>query len=216
VTIGDRPGKLTDLKPGTRIMLKLSADRKSVVLILQPPLGRREGLPTVSGQIKAIDLKANTITLSPGRGEERTLTLGKEVKVSIDGKPAKVADLKVNSPALLRLAADQTVMAVTVGTVRRPVVRSIQGEVTAVAVSRVTIRAGRRDADAHVNHEPAIEPRIEGLLLEGAPLGPGLAALLSEGAVADLRALLPDDLAQQLVPRPAGAPSAEKVPAGLG
>jgi ferric-dicitrate binding protein FerR (iron transport regulator) len=137
VMIDRRPGKVADLKPGTEIVVTLSVDRRTALTILTVPrAGDSRRLPLVQGQIKTIDAKAGTITLKlmerPGvdKEEERTYTLGQEVKVIIDGKQAGVADLKPGSKATLSLDREgKTVQGIAVrGSSRQRGENNRQGE----------------------------------------------------------------------------------------
>jgi ferric-dicitrate binding protein FerR (iron transport regulator) len=149
--------KPTDLKPGMRILAKLSVDKKSVVVVLLAPERRPEGAPTLHAEIKTIDAKVNTITLAgPRGGNDRTLLLGQDVKVSIDGKPAKPADLKPGSSAVLTLDRDsRTVREIAVGRVRvsRPGPRPTWGTVAEIKGTRLAllVSAGRGEPPVEEN-----------------------------------------------------------------
>ena len=48
------------------------------------------------GKIKAVDVEKNTISLNAAKGKpDRVFALAKEVKLTLDGKEAKLADIKV-------------------------------------------------------------------------------------------------------------------------
>src|SRR5262245_59898023 len=57
--------------------------------------------------ILALDTKAKTITV-PGlkKGVDRAITLGSEVKITVDGKQAMLEDVKLGSRAVLTYAED--------------------------------------------------------------------------------------------------------------
>jgi hypothetical protein len=166
VSIGNKPARLSDLRVGARVMVKLSADRKSAVAILQPDAGR-EGLPMLAGQIQAVDAKAGTLTLAAGRaGEAQKLTLGKEVKVTILGRQAALSDLKTGVYALVRLAPDRTVLAITVSAARAPDVQGFQGRIVAVQGSKLTLQVGRRGPDSEQVLEVGKSIRV---VLDGKP-----------------------------------------------
>jgi ferric-dicitrate binding protein FerR (iron transport regulator) len=169
VTIDGKDGLPSELRAGTRIMVKLSADRKSVVMILQPA-NRRDVPPTVLGQIKAVDAQGKSVTLTVGRpGEEQTLTLGKEVKVLIDGREGKLNDLKTGSFAVVRLAQDRTVMSITanVTVARVPALQGYQARVVAVQGNKISLQVGRRDSPREEELELANSVRV---ILDGKPV----------------------------------------------
>ena len=61
----------------------------------KPAKKKREFLP-FRGKIKAVDAEKNTITLNAAKGKpDRVFTLAKEAKLTLDGKEAKLADIKV-------------------------------------------------------------------------------------------------------------------------
>ena len=48
------------------------------------------------GKIKAVDIEKNTISLNAAKGKaDRVFTLAKDAKLTLDGKAAKLADVKV-------------------------------------------------------------------------------------------------------------------------
>ena len=48
------------------------------------------------GKIKAVDVEKNTISLNAAKGKpDRVFTLAKDAKLTLDGKEAKLADVKV-------------------------------------------------------------------------------------------------------------------------
>jgi hypothetical protein len=61
----------------------------------KPAKKKREFLP-FRGKIKAVDAEKNTISLNAAKGKpDRVFTLAKEAKLTLDGKEAKLADIKV-------------------------------------------------------------------------------------------------------------------------
>jgi RNA polymerase sigma factor (sigma-70 family) len=111
-----KEGKLADAPVGCVAQVKLSADQKAVAAL------RVEG-PTASGRIKSLDAGKGTITLEIfiARGEnpeEKTYSIAKDARVTVDGKEVKLADVKVeeNMNGSLRLSLDQkTVQSITAG-----------------------------------------------------------------------------------------------------
>jgi len=79
---------------------------------------KNEKLPTVSGLVKKIDDKANSVTLAIGGqkgqpAEERTFTLAADATIVVLGKEVKLAEVIADKTATLKLSADNKVMAVT-------------------------------------------------------------------------------------------------------
>jgi hypothetical protein len=150
VVVDGRPAKLTDLKTGTAVLVKLSMDRKSVLVITALPVRAAGQVPTVAGKIKAIDVKANTITLSSlrGGGADQTFTLGENVSVRVDGKPGKVSDLAVGNSVLLVLEQrSKTVRAITVGSYREVAIVSPPGVIRTLEGDKLTVQVNVRGGD---------------------------------------------------------------------
>jgi hypothetical protein len=60
----------------------------------KPAKKKREFLP-FRGKIKAVDTEKNTISLNAAKGKpDRVFTLAKDAKLTLDGKEAKLADIK--------------------------------------------------------------------------------------------------------------------------
>jgi hypothetical protein len=115
-----KPGKLADLPAGAMVSLKLSADQKRVALI-------QAAGPMVSGRLKSIDGAKGMITIEifVKRGEnpeEKTYSLAKDVQVVVEGKQAKLTDVKTEDVGFttLQLSLDQmTVQRIMVSPPRR-------------------------------------------------------------------------------------------------
>jgi small nuclear ribonucleoprotein (snRNP)-like protein len=117
-----KEGKLADLPAGAVVTLKLTADQQTATVV------QAEG-PTVYGLLKVVDPAKNTITLTLRRGrgddpgEEKTYAVPADAHVVVDGKTAKLADLKADDngpPVVLRLSLDQqAVRSVMIGGGRR-------------------------------------------------------------------------------------------------
>jgi ferric-dicitrate binding protein FerR (iron transport regulator) len=145
ITLDRQPAKLTDLKPGHRVLLKLSINRKSALIITSMGLYQERPLATV-GQIKAIDEKGGIIILADMRNQERKLPVIKDVMVFVDGQRAKLGDLTTGKTVVLRLDREgKTVQVVNVMNVRRPL-RLLSGVVSEVKGSKLTVSFDRRDA----------------------------------------------------------------------
>ncbi|MBC8324210.1 MAG: hypothetical protein H8E27_01080 [Verrucomicrobia subdivision 3 bacterium] len=60
----------------------------------KPAKKKREFLP-FRGQIKAVDVEENTISLNAAKGKpDRVFGLAKDAKLTLDGKKAKLAEIK--------------------------------------------------------------------------------------------------------------------------
>jgi RNA polymerase sigma factor (sigma-70 family) len=108
ITVDARPAKLADLKAGNRVWLHLVGEEgKQVELV-------RAGEQPVFGQVKSIDVAGGKLTLSVRR-EEKEYKVGPGTRVTIDGKPAKLAGLAVDDEVAGTLSVD----GVTLLTVRK-------------------------------------------------------------------------------------------------
>jgi hypothetical protein len=72
----------------------------------------------VSGQVKSVDAKAGTITLTvrsrdAAGGADKTYTLAKDAKVTINGQAKTLADVTAGVRVTLKLSADNKVTEVT-------------------------------------------------------------------------------------------------------
>src|SRR5262249_18646640 len=84
--------RLNDLKKGGLATLTFSQDQQTVasVSVASPP---------VSARLKAVDAGKNTITVAVGaRGEkqDRTYQVAKDARILVDGKDARLTDVKGN------------------------------------------------------------------------------------------------------------------------
>ncbi|MCI0379857.1 MAG: hypothetical protein L0215_19930, partial [Gemmataceae bacterium] len=97
-----KEAKLADLKKGSQATLTLTADQKTVVSI-------NIASPTIAAPLKSADAAKNTITVIVGGGraekQDKTYQVAKDVKVTIDGKDAQLADLKAG--AMLTIVVDE-------------------------------------------------------------------------------------------------------------
>ncbi len=87
-----KPAKVSDLKKGGSITVKLSPDQKTAVSI-------SETGKTMAAPLKSVDPQKNTITLTVSQGRDPvkkdvTHELAKDGKVTLEGKEVKLADLK--------------------------------------------------------------------------------------------------------------------------
>lgn len=107
-----KEGQLGDLPVGAIAVVKLAVDQQTAVSV------RAEG-PTASGAVKSVDPDKHVIVLvlRQARGdtpaEEKTYTVAKDARIVIDGREAKLAEVKVdeNGPAIgLKLSLDQKVV----------------------------------------------------------------------------------------------------------
>jgi RNA polymerase sigma factor (sigma-70 family) len=110
---GKEAAALADIRAGTRVVLLLSEDRKSVVAIKEArDAGGRAAF--LRGELKAVDAAKGTITVNArkregGTGEDKTLPVDKEARIAIGGRKAggKLADLKPGTEVSLRLSEDR-------------------------------------------------------------------------------------------------------------
>jgi hypothetical protein len=106
-----KPGKLADLRPGMRATLRLSEDGKSVVDI-------RVAAPTAQGVVKSVDAEKNAITITVGakdKATDVTHEIEKGATIALDGKEAKLTDLKPGAQIQLLLSPKNAVVGVRAG-----------------------------------------------------------------------------------------------------
>jgi RNA polymerase sigma factor (sigma-70 family) len=112
ITLNGKPVKVGDLKPGEQAVAKLTEDKKSVVALA---VGEVKKVAVLKGKIKAVDAEKLTVTLTmPGKGGgeiEKTLPVAKDAKVTIQGKPAELKDVKAGEVASAKLTAEQDAIA---------------------------------------------------------------------------------------------------------
>jgi len=93
---------------------------------------------TIAGTVSAVDTTAGTVTIAPRRGRAVTLTTNAQTRLSLDGKPAKLADIPVGGAA--RAVYDSaTKLARQIEVHAAPAVSAVAGKVTAVTASSLTI-----------------------------------------------------------------------------
>jgi hypothetical protein len=103
VVIAGKEARLTDLEPGAILALRFAADRLAVRQLTQVPQSYRYVL-------QALDLKERTITVSrkqePGATLEH-LPLARNVDVTVNNQPTRLANLKVGTPLAITLSPDR-------------------------------------------------------------------------------------------------------------
>jgi RNA polymerase sigma factor (sigma-70 family) len=107
VTIDDQAATLGDLKPNMKVALQISAVNNLVV-------GIRAYGATVGGMLKAVDPAKNavSVTIPSIQMTVEGVSVAKNAKVEIDGKDAKLSDLKTGMRVTLQMSAepDQSVI----------------------------------------------------------------------------------------------------------
>jgi len=86
---------------------------------------KKKKAPTAQGTVKSVDAQAGTITLEAKKTKkvdtpEQTISVNKDAKVNVDGKEAKLEEVKAGVVAKLTLTEDKkaaTEVAVTGGTI---------------------------------------------------------------------------------------------------
>jgi hypothetical protein len=89
----NKEARLGDLKTGGRVTVQLSPAEKTVVAITVTGA-------TMTGALKSVDAAVNTVTVvfQVRRGpQEKTFRVAKDVRVTVDGKEAKLTDLKAGT-----------------------------------------------------------------------------------------------------------------------
>jgi RNA polymerase sigma factor (sigma-70 family) len=123
VTREGKPLGLADLRPGTKVILGLSDDRKSIVSVRasekvseKADAGRA---PALRGTVRSVDPVKRQVTLAvrvAGATGERTLGVAEGAKVFLDGTAAEFAALKAGRAVWLELTPDgKTATAISAG-----------------------------------------------------------------------------------------------------
>jgi hypothetical protein len=132
ISIDHAPGKLDDLPPGANVSLNLQVDQKTVLRVSAS--GSSD-----FGQVKAVDVTSNTITVTGGPPNDRVYTVPVNAPIFIDGKAGKLADVPVGAGLhALNLRADQkTVLNINVvgQSYHRVEVKAIDAEKGAITIS---------------------------------------------------------------------------------
>jgi hypothetical protein len=122
-----RPLKLADLRQGTRLMLRLSANDDVVQIQAEGPSGVLV--------IRSVDVGKRTITFpAADRGaQEKVMPVARDAQIEIEGRPAKLSDLKAEQRATVIMSLDLSeIVAVAVGGPGR---RGPDGQVNGARVS---------------------------------------------------------------------------------
>jgi hypothetical protein len=127
----------------------------------RPADGRREEprqreFTEVSGLVKSLDAAVGTITLTQGRdpNSDRTLNLTKNVEVTIDGKPDKLAEIAERMPVTVRVSnsTGDVIVIRAEGMAFRSLVRSVEP-----ATNKISVGMDRRDATFTVAKDAEIQ-----------------------------------------------------------
>jgi RNA polymerase sigma factor (sigma-70 family) len=120
----------------------------------RPKAQPKEGT-TVAGKLETVDADKNTVTVGISNrkegASEKTYPLAKDAKVSQDGNPAKLADLKKGSRVTLRLSEDQksaVSVSVSGATLTAPL-KSVDATKSTVTIVTET-RQGKQDRTLQV------------------------------------------------------------------
>lgn len=112
VTVDGKPGKADDLRAGDRVTVTMRADLKGLVSIAkgraerggrEPDGGR--GRRWQRGLVAGVDAKKETVSLK-GEREDRVLELAKGAKVLVNGREAKLEDVKAGAVITFLLGDD--------------------------------------------------------------------------------------------------------------
>jgi RNA polymerase sigma factor (sigma-70 family) len=110
-----KEAKLAALKKGGRATLTLSADQKIVVGITVTG-------STLFAPLKSADAEKNTVTITvetrQGK-QDRTYSVAKDARVTVDGKEARLADLKAGTMLSFTLSAEDGNTVIQIQTPRR-------------------------------------------------------------------------------------------------
>lgn len=112
--IGGLPATRGDLKPGMQVPLELGRDGKLVNAIEAEAADNT----LIDGELREVDANGNKLVFGreendEGQPVQQSFAITAETLITLDGKPAKLADLQRGSSLKLRLADDgQTIRAI--------------------------------------------------------------------------------------------------------
>jgi hypothetical protein len=138
-------------------------------------------LPVFSGTVKSVDAAAGAVTITATKGDqkvERTFAVAKNVKVAIDGKEAKLADLKAGTRVSVKLGEDRsTAVAIATENANPDVKKAAgaSGTLKSVDAAKGTITIAATKRDASIDRTYTIAKNVK-VVVDG-----------SEGTLADLK-----------------------------
>ncbi len=97
-----KEAKLTDLKKNERVRVTLAADQLSVLSVSQTGT-------TIPVNVKSVDVEKNTVAVAVfGRqgGQDKVYPIAKHAQLTLDGKAAKLADIKEGAAILLTVSSE--------------------------------------------------------------------------------------------------------------
>jgi RNA polymerase sigma factor (sigma-70 family) len=101
------PVRLEDLEGRTRVNLELTADRKAVAVV-----SAQGGKSFLRAYAVEVDPDKGTLTVRLGENQaELNFDVSKDANILLDGKPAKLGDVKPGAWLLLKLGADKRTIA---------------------------------------------------------------------------------------------------------
>ncbi len=92
VTLDGKAAKASDLKAGTRIRVTTHADDATVATHIEAIDKNETFANTHEG--KVVSMSSTRLVMSDKNGKEHSHTLSADAKVTLDGKPCKLGDLK--------------------------------------------------------------------------------------------------------------------------
>jgi preprotein translocase subunit YajC len=116
----------------------------------------------VAGTVSAVDATAGTLTITPAKAPAVTLQTNAQTRLSLDGEPAKLADVPAGAAARA-LYDSRTKLALRIEVRSVPTLAAVAGKVTAVTSSSLTIAPEEGSA---VTLETDASTKI---VLDGAP-----------------------------------------------
>lgn len=126
VSVADKQAKISELKAGMRVHVKLSDDETRVLSVSAVPgrgdAGRDEERPSVRGLLKSVQADKIVVTIQRDgeQPHDKTLPLARNVRVRLSEKEGKVADLRTGMRIQATLSADDKEVIAVVATAGRP------------------------------------------------------------------------------------------------
>jgi RNA polymerase sigma factor (sigma-70 family) len=109
VTIAENPGKLSDLQEGLRVGLQLSVDDDVVAI--------RAEAPTLTVLLRRVDADQRTITITAGErgGAEKSLKVGADARLVVNGRAVKLSDFPAGMRVTLTMSLDRNTVLAMLG-----------------------------------------------------------------------------------------------------
>jgi hypothetical protein len=144
VVVDGKQARLSDLKVGKSVVLRLDRDGKTVQAI--SVISIRRPLQFFSGVVSEVKDKKLTVSIGRRGSEiEKSFDVGESVRVLVDGKLAKLADLAKGM--MVQVGQDDKEVLITV----RAEGPSVSGKVKEITTEKITLQGRREETSYRVS-----------------------------------------------------------------